>query len=199
MKPRPSLSVSFAAALQADAEHRGFLAYVPYLLAASVVAGSSLAYYTPADFWATDHWDVSTAVYAGLLAFNGLLMALGWFAFSKIYEILVGDRLGAMLTKHDLLGVHLAFIELSHIVLVVASLSTAVGLISVLLPLPILADRILFGATITSTIYALVRAVSSVNVVNQLVWEQANLPRTSAGVTAIGPKPDQRLSPTGQR
>lgn len=198
MRPKPTLSVSIAVALRSDAEHRGFWAYVPYLVLVSAGAGFALAYFTPAEFWTDEHWDVSTAVYAGLLAFNGLLMALGWFAFSKMYEILTGDRLGLVLSKHDLLGVHLAFIEISHLALVAASLSTAVGLVSVLLPWPVTADRILFGTTIGATIYALIRAVSSVNVVNHLVWEQSNLPHASTSVTPIGGR-DQRVNPGGPR
>jgi hypothetical protein len=153
-KPRPTLSVSLAMSLKASAESRGFLAYIPFIFGFCLVAGFVSAEFIPTEFWSLERWDVSTAVYAGLLAFNGLLMSLGWFAFSKIYEILASDRLGKMLTKHGLLGVHLAFIDVSHIVLISASALSGMGLVAVLVEAPLWVDKLALGSALGFTLYS---------------------------------------------
>lgn len=175
MKKRPTLAVSIATSLQAGAENRGLRAYIPFWMVASAVAGYAVAFYLPAEFWSDDKWDVSTAVFAGFLAFNGLLLALGWFAFAKIYETLTGTELGAMLTRHGMLGVHLAFIDVSHFVLVFSSIASVLCLVTVLLPVPLWADRIAIGTSISLTVYGLCRAISATRMMNDLVWEQAHL------------------------
>src|SRR6056297_1964834 len=161
MNKRPSLAVSLALSLQAGAESRGLLAYVPYVFAACLATGFASAEFVPADFWGDARWDVSTAVFAGLLAFNGLLLSLGWFAFSKIYEILANDGLGRMLTANNLLGVHLSFIDLSHLVLIAASVLSVFGLIGVLVGIPIWVDKLVFGSCLGFTLYGLTRAFSA--------------------------------------
>lgn len=185
MKKRPSLAVSIAASLQSGAEARGMRAYFPTWILLSAALGGTLATSLPSEFWSQENWDISTAVLAGLLAFNGLLLALGWFAFAKIYETLTGTKLGSMLTRHGLLGVHLAFIDVSHFVLVFSSIASVACLVTVLLPLPIWADRTMLGISIALTAYGLFRAISATQMMNDLVWEQAHLEHSGPQLAAV--------------
>ena len=175
MNSRPSLAVAMAVVLRSKVERMGWLGYIPYVFGACLALGFAGAVFVPADFWSNDRWDISTAVFAGLLAFNGLLMAMGWFAFSKIYEIISGEAVGKVLTKHDLLGLHLAFIDISHLVLIASSALSVLGLVTVLTGLPPLADQGILGACLGFTLYGMVRAFSATNMMNELVWEQAQL------------------------
>lgn len=133
-----------------------------------------------------DRWDVSTAVYAGVLAFNSLLMSLGWFSFSKIQEILLNESLGRMLTRHDLLGVHLAFIDLTHLILILGCLLSGSGLVTIPIGLPLLVDQCLLAATICFTVYALYRAYSATSMANTLIWEQAHLQADAPHLRSVG-------------
>lgn len=192
MIKRPSLAVALAQSLQSGAESRGMLAYVPFVFAACLALGFSGARYVPLEFWTDARWDVSTAVFAGLLAFNGLLLSLGWFAFSKIYEILANDRLGRMLTANNLLGVHLAFIDLSHLVLIAASLLSVCGLMGVLIGVSIWVDQLILGSCIGFTLYGIARAFSATRMMNDLIWEQAHLDRDGPNLHAVGGSADAK-------
>lgn len=175
MKNRPSLAEATAKSVQLDVEARGVVGFVPYWLMLSIIVGAVVAVILPGSFFLDARWDVSTAVYAGILAFNGLLMSLGWFSFSKIQEILLNDDVGKMLTRHDLLGIHLAFIDLTHLILIAACFLSGAGLVAIPMALPLVADQLLLASTIGMTIYALYRAYSATSVANSLIWEQAHL------------------------
>lgn len=179
MKKRPSFAVSLASALRADAADRGWRAFFPTFGILSGVIGVGAAYFTPIAFWTTAQWDISTAVYGGLLAFNGLLLALGWSAFSRIYEIIANGKVGEVLRKHDLLSEHLAFVDANHATLVASASFSLVGLISVLMTLPLIADQAILGLSVGTIVYALIRAMASTKMMSDLVWEQAHLAETA--------------------
>ena len=155
-------------------------------IAAVLSVGFASASYIPLEFWMDSKWVVSTAVFGGLLAFNGLLMVLGWFAIAKIYEILSNDSLGKMLTTHGLLGLHLSFIDIIHLVLICASLLSVLGLIATLAGLPIVVDRLLFGGGLGLTLYGLSCAFSATRMMNDLIWEQANIGREPPKLETVG-------------
>ena len=46
-------------------------------IAAVLSVGFASASYIPLEFWMDRKWDVSTAVFGGSMAFNGLQMSLG--------------------------------------------------------------------------------------------------------------------------
>lgn len=185
MESRPTLAVSLATVVRAKAESSGFRSFIPYVFIVCLAAGFAAAFFVPEEFWSNDRWDISTAVFAGLLAFNGLLMAMGWFAFAKIYEIVTGGIIGRLLTRNNLLGLHLAFIDISHVVLISASALSVIGLISVLVSLPTLVDQGLLGACLGFTLYGLARAFSATQMMNDLVWEQAQAREAESALRVI--------------
>ena len=197
MKHRPSLAVSLAISLKSGAESRSFFAFVPLVLAVCLLAGTVSTIFIPSEFWSDTKWAVSTAVFSGLLAFNGMLMSLGWFAFSKIYEILANDRLGQMLTRNDLLGLHLAFIDVSHAVLICASVLSVAGLVAVLVDAPLRIDKIILVLCLGFTLYGMARAFSATKMMNDLIWEQAHLDCDRANLKLVDSNETQK-GPAGR-
>ncbi|NJM51598.1 MAG: hypothetical protein HC843_12620 [Sphingomonadales bacterium] len=88
IEPRPSFASTLAKALSIGAKKRGIFAYIPLRLIGCVISGAIIAGFVPNSFWLNKNLGSSLAVYGGILAFNGLLLAIGWGAFSKIYEII---------------------------------------------------------------------------------------------------------------
>lgn len=175
MKQRPTFAQSFASALSDDANERGWRAFVPIYVLVSFGFGFFAAWRLPVNFWADAEWGVSATVFGGILAFNGLLLALGWSSFSKIYEIILSEPIANALRKHGLLEGHLAFIDANHFVLVVAALISGIAMVATLAFLPPWVDRVLFGLSIALTIYSLVRALASIKMMNELIWEKSQL------------------------
>ncbi|MGE3246977.1 MAG: hypothetical protein AB7F96_04375 [Beijerinckiaceae bacterium] len=171
---RPKFLPSFIALLSKESESSGYKALVPFALIFCVVFGLASAWLIPDAFWKDEKWDVSTAVYAGLMTFGGLVLALGWNAFSRIYEVLFRGDFGAYLQEKDLLNAYLVHITFMHIVQVAAIFVSGFGLVTILLPmLPMWADRTVFGLSVGLTAYALVQAMSAVTAMNDLVWQSA--------------------------
>jgi len=188
MKPRPKLAESFAKVLSVKSAQIGFWAYFPYIFLVMVGLGYIAVWNIPEIFWEDNNWSISLTVFSGLLAFNGLLMALGWFAFSKIYEILTNERMGRMIAKHDMLSLHLAFIDITHLVLIAASVSSVLALVLVLTDVPLIFDKAVFGFCLGTTLYGLHRAYSATKMMNDLVWEQSQVDLAQAGPTPVGGK-----------
>ena len=91
-----------------------------------------------------------------------------------------------MLTKYGLLGLHLSFIDITHLVLICASLLSVLGLIATLAGLPIVVDRLLFGGCLGLTLYGLSCAFSATRMMNDLIWEQANIGREPPKLETVG-------------
>lgn len=174
MEGRPKfLSVFFKSAAYAY-ERRGVRALVPWWLLIGLVAGGSAAWQMPSSFWQKEQWEVSTTLYTGFLAFDGLLLALGWGAFSRIYGILSTGWFAAFLRRNDLLEDHLFFIDFTHGVLVASAISSGCGLVVILLPFHTYVDMAIFALTMGSSFWALVKALSAVKLMNDLVWDAAH-------------------------
>lgn len=146
----------------------------PLWLVIGAGCGFASARFMPTAFWGDDNWEVSVAVYSGFLAFNGLLLALGWSAFSKIYEIATAGDFAEFLKRNDLLRPHLFFIDHVHLTLVLAALISGTGVVTTLVSLGLVYDQVILGATIAVSINALAKAMSAIRVMNDLVWERAH-------------------------
>ncbi len=146
----------------------------PFWLALGLAIGGVAAWFMPAVFWSNENWGVSTTVYSGFLAFNGLLLALGWNAFSKSYEIISTGEFAQFLRRNNLLLEHLFFIDLVHNALVLSVIASGFGLITLMLPLELRYDRIILVAVVGLSFFALTKALSAIRVMNDLIWEKAH-------------------------
>lgn len=171
---RPKFFTAFCNSVGAAYERKGIKSVVPWWLIVGVGVGGAAAWHMPATYWSDQKWDVATTVYTGFLAFDGLLLALGWGAFSKIYEILSQNWFAAFLRRNDLLNDHLFFIDAVHGMLVLSAVISGVALVTGLLPLPIWTDQVVLACVIASSFWSLTKALSTMKVMNDLVWELAH-------------------------
>lgn len=174
MVARPKFFTALCKSIGDAYERKGVRAIVPWWLLLGFAIGGSVAWYMPTAFWADDNWGVATTVFTGFLAFDGLLLALGWGAFSKIYEIMSTGWFAAFLRRNGLLNDHLFFVDAVHSILVLSAVSSGVALVTVLLPIPPLADRVIVAAVIGLSLWSLIKALSAMRMMNDLVWELAH-------------------------
>ncbi len=171
---RPSFLTAYFEALAASARKRGLMAIFPYRLLVCAAVGGAVAYALPIEFWSDDRWDTSTAVFAGLLTFNALIIAVTWSAFSKVFEIITSGQFGAYLKSCNLLHRYLVSIGYINIAQGAAALASAAALL--LVPMTFshpLADRIVAGICVGLTAYALLQATEANRLMADLVWNKA--------------------------
>jgi hypothetical protein len=181
---RPKLSEAFAEGLAIAAKNRGGWAYVPSWLIGSLLMGAIAATFIPASFWSDSNWGVSVTFYGGLLAFDGLLLAIGWGAFSKIYEIIGAGDFAAFLRRNGLLNIHLLFVDLAQLSMVAAALATGIALVAVLCPLAMWVDRGALAISLGLSCYAIVKAVAATQAMHDLLWDKTNQPLTAPSTIA---------------
>src|SRR5262245_58828440 len=124
---RPKFLPSFLGAIKAEAELSGWWALVPFVLIGVIVAAICVAYVIPASFWGEPKRELAVAVYVGLLTFNGLILALGWSAFSRTYDVLLRGEFGRYLMQKDLLNEYILQITFMHIFQIGAVVMSTVG------------------------------------------------------------------------
>jgi hypothetical protein len=171
---RPKFLPSFLGAIQAESDLRGWWAVLPYVMLVCTIVGIGAAYLMPASFWSESKRELAVAVYAGLLVFNGLILALGWTAFSRMYDVLLRGDFGKYLMQHNLLNAYILQITFMHIFQIGAAIVSSLGLVVVLLDhVPPILSRAIWAFTIMLTAYAIKQAVSAVRAMNDLVWQSA--------------------------
>jgi uncharacterized protein (DUF2062 family) len=168
---KPSLPQTFAEGLAIAAKKRGWTAYLPLRLAGAAVIALVIVWNLPSKLWSGDARSDLLAIYGGLLAFNGLLLAIGWSAFSRLYELIGSGPFSAFLKRNEILKYHILFIELAQLALVSSSLTSGFGLFSAWLPFLDWLDRTILGMSITLTAYAVFKAWESTQAMNELLWE----------------------------
>jgi len=154
-----------------DVKSRGLFALVPAWEIAFVGAGVIAAMFMAGEFWDPKQWGVATTVYGTLLTVNGLMLALSWSAFGRIQSSICEPEFSLWLRERDLLNGYFLLIDWIHYAQVTALVVATVGLLSLfydrLLPIT---DRVLFGATLGCSAYALRQGLSAVTLMHDVVW-----------------------------
>jgi hypothetical protein len=174
MKPRRSFSENFAEGLRVSANKRGWRAFIPYVLGICSALGATAAFYFPDVFWTDTNWGVSATVYVGFVTFNALLLAFSQNAFLKIQDTVSTGTIGHALAKQGLLDETLFAVEFNQAILAISSAASACGLISVILPLGLIEDRIVIGATLALSLYALTKSYVATREMNAFIWERVH-------------------------
>lgn len=170
---RPKFSVSLAKGLSIAAKHRGWKAYIPTWIIISLGVGIFAANQAPAKIWNKDY-ATGIAIYSGLLTFNGILMAVGWTSFAKIYEVIGRGEFGKFLRRNDTLDMHLLYIDIAQYSLLFATLTSAISLIITPMPVIDLVNRTLLAGSIATTFYAVVKCASVNRAIHDLIWDSSN-------------------------
>lgn len=169
---RPGFWPSFFGALAERSAHGSFAGGIIFY-AVAIAIGAAIAYALPGAFWADADRGPSSTALAGVLTFNGILLALGWSAFSRIYDIISSPRFSMFLKKHNLLNKYLITLSLIQSFQIFAVVMSAIALIAVFFENSFeIINRIIFGAMITCSIIALRQASSAVRVMNDLIWQK---------------------------
>lgn len=171
---RPRFLRAYFDEIGKEIDERSWLAVIPFTLIVCAVLSGAVAYFIPDRFWDDGKWEPAIAFYAGLLAFNALVLTLGWAAFARIYDVLMRGDFGRYLAKNNLLSPYIVHITYMHAFQILAALSAVIGLSLLCVDgMPILAERAILGTTLTFTIYAIKQAFGAVGVMNDLVWQAA--------------------------
>lgn len=168
---RPSFLKSWIDAIGQSIEKRGTRAVVPIWIIVCLALGGIVAWKTPGKFWSDEYWSISTAVYGGLLTFNGIVLALSWGIFAKVYEILGDQKFSVYLRRANLLSWYIFYVGYAHLAQMVASVLSILGLSSILMVLPHqIIDQIIFAFTVGATLYSVKRSYDAWVVMNDLIW-----------------------------
>jgi hypothetical protein len=183
---RPRFLAAYFEALTESVKIRGVLAVIPYKLLLCSALGAAVGYCLPADFFSDARWDISTAVFAGLLTFNALIIAISWSAFSKVFEIIAAGNFGAYLKAHNLLHRYLVLIGFMNVAQIAAALISAAALLLVTMDLGhAIFDRAVAALSVASTIYSLSQALSATRMMADLVWHKATFDQMQSGGATV--------------
>ncbi len=174
IEKRPRFGSVLLQELREDYDERGVLAIIPVWLIGCVGLSLWTAWLLPAEFFTDSKWDISTAVYAGLLTFNGLLLALSWQAFSRIQASICAPGFSSFLKRKSLMSGYLFWIDYVQYSQVAAVCASGIGLLSILLDrLLLFTDRIIIGLAVGLSIYAIKNALDAMHLMHDVVWLHA--------------------------
>jgi hypothetical protein len=170
---RPGFLTSYFEAMRQKAREHSWRAIIPYWALLGAAIGSVIAYFQPDEIWL--HSDTAVTIFVGMLTINGLLLALCWSAFSRIHELIVSSPgFAVFLRQANLFNTYLFYIDYVQAAQLLAVITSGTALLTATIhSIPIFWSRILFAATIATTIYAIKYAVNAVTVMHDLVWQKA--------------------------
>lgn len=170
---RHDLFTLFLDEVKATWRRSGLRGVVPWVLGLCAGAGYVVGQYAPSNLFNQEqHWQTLTGVYAGVLTFNGITLALTWTAIGKIYETVTRGQFARFLRAAKSLEQYQFYIEFMHRIQIFAAVASVIGLFLTFVPLPDQFHRIVMGAVVASTLYSIKWASGSVRVVRDLTEHQ---------------------------
>jgi hypothetical protein len=151
----------------------GWYNIIPFWILIFLLIGLAVAYFMPDNFWTTRR-DNATVVYAAILTMNGIILALTWSAFAKIYENIGAPKFSTFLQEHGALEKFLFFVSYTHMTQILALSISAIALIVTQFEgVGLWWHRSAMVATIGFGIYAIKQAAGSVTVMHDLIRYRA--------------------------
>jgi hypothetical protein len=197
---RLSFIEAWLADLQDDVRRYGKRKLIPWAALLSCAMGAGVALLVPDEhFWAKP--EVSVVFFTAAVTINGLLLALSWGSFAKIYELASEPSMAAFLRRHNLLNTYIFHVDFIHYAQVVALSCSGVALIlCVIGHLPhaisdyvslLFLQKASLASSVASSIYALKYALGAVHLMQDLVWNSAHMP-------AANPERDMQVHEGGR-
>ena len=150
-----------------------WLRIFPIWIISFLFCGGIVGYYLPDSFWSRDR-DTATIVYTGILTFNGILLALSWSAFAKIYDMIGAGRFSAFLHDNGVLDSYLFLVRYVHASQMAAMVASIVTLLLVQFPDVALEwQRAACVVTLGLSAYGIKEASLAVGVMQDLVRYKA--------------------------
>jgi hypothetical protein len=179
---RPSFLEAWLEDLQEDLRRYGRAKLVPWLAFCCAGIGAIVTVLVPPDhFWAKP--EISVVFFTATVTINGLLLALSWGSFAKIYELASEPKLAAFLRKNNLLKSYIFHVDFIHVAQVIALAWSGTALfLCVISELPesishvvalVTLQKIALAGVVASSIYALRYAIGAVAIMQDLVWYNA--------------------------
>ncbi|MEM1234715.1 MAG: hypothetical protein AAGH70_11375 [Pseudomonadota bacterium] len=175
----PTLLQSWKDDLRTSWENHWYSIF-PWKILLCAALGWLVASNIRSDFFFPRRWDVSVAVYSGLLAFNALTMALAWNGISRVYDTMSSPKFSNFLQHTGVLARYHFILGFIHAIQSIAALITIAALALLLMKevpglgmIGIFWDRVAFAGTIGATLYALWWAYSAAVVARDLSWHHA--------------------------
>jgi hypothetical protein len=184
---RPGFIDAWLDDLLDDYRTYGIRKLFPWFLALFIAIGwgaSKLVNYD--ELWGKP--EVAVVFFAAAVTINGLLLALSWGSFGKIYEIAGRPELARYLKEKKLLKTYIFHVDFIHYTQIVALACSGLALLVSVFDLSRLEEYVsiqlihdlVFTSTIASTMYALRYALGAVTIMQDLVWHSASLPINGA-------------------
>jgi hypothetical protein len=178
-RQRPSFLDAWLEDVRDDLRRYGPIKLVPWLLLFCVAVGVVVTLLVSREsFW--DKPELSGMFFTATVTINGLLLALSWGSFAKIYELASEPKLAAFLRKHNHLRTYIFHVDFIHICQVIALGWSGFALVlSVIDHWPhalggalmlFALQKISLAGVIASSIYALRYAIGAVRIMQDLVW-----------------------------
>jgi len=154
---------------------------IPFWILGALALGGALVHFMPLTFWAPDQRPTIVSILSAMMTFNGIILALCWSAFGKVYEIIGAGTFAAHLRKHNMLNHYLVFVGYCHLAQVLAISMTAFSIFALWLPLQGWFVKTIFAGAIASTAYALRQGVATSTVMQDLIWQKSLFDSSEAG------------------
>ena len=140
-------------------------------------AAGVAGYFMPASFWVDAQGHLSgssTSVYSAVLTLNGIIVALSWSAFAKIYEMIGAGHFSKFLQDNDVLEDYLFLVRYIHLAQVLTLIASALALFAAQYPqIPLTWHRALLIALLGFGAYSIRQAAEAVGVMQDLVRYRA--------------------------
>lgn len=169
---RHDLFTLFLDEVKADWKRAGVRGVIPWMLGLCVGAGYAVASRSSYLLFTDEHWGTLAAVYAGVLTFNGITLALTWTAIGKVYDTITRGEFARFLRVAGSLEQYQFYIQFMHLIQIFAAVASVVGLFVTFAALPELVGRIAFGTVAGATLYSIKWAGGSVRLVRDLTDRQ---------------------------
>ena len=169
---RPKFLPSFFSALAERAEKKTLWRLIAALLITAGI-GLAVALLMPDKFWIRRGGSIAATVFSVVLTLNGIIMALSWNAFSRIYESISAPAFGAFLRRHNLLNKYVVTVSYIHRWQLLAITVTAFALFFLFLEPGDFWNRVFLGAVVFVSVNAIHQASSAVEIMNDLLWQRA--------------------------
>lgn len=149
---------------------------IPSWLIACFVPSATCAYYLSPNFWNEHHGIAgnATVVFSAFLTLNGIIVALSWSAFGKIYEMIGEGNFSKFLHDEGALEPFLFLVRYVHVFQMVALVVSGFALVAAQFDqFPIAGQRVSFAVAFGFGAYAIKQASTAVGVMQDLVRYKA--------------------------
>jgi hypothetical protein len=168
---RPSFVEAWLSDLQDDYRRYGLRGLFPKWAVCFLLLGAIAGYFVPRDFG--NSREVPIALFAGTLTLNGLMLAVSWGAFAKIFEAVAAPSFVSYLRSKGLLSRYFFIVDYIHYTQVLAVATSGLALLATCYGKGVemhFVNQLSVGAVLATTGYAIRYGIGAVRTMQDVVW-----------------------------